>query len=192
MTRIYYRHSEPAGRFPVLIGMTNNNLHQKFEKIGVRLKVVSPSNSRRRSFGDISIDVGSDRHGEHFQLFADPESLERVQILDARPRDRHLLMRSMAGKPHWAQFCYRTGGETVYVCSRYPAGLLQNAYDKLIRNTPHATLWAWRVMRRNMDVFVRGTIRHSDHATLHLSVWHRVAMNTENQSSAMAFVTFLD
>jgi hypothetical protein len=33
---------------------------------------------------------------------------------------------------------------------------------------------------------------HPDHATIRLDGWHRVEMNTENRSRAMASVAFLD
>ena len=41
-------------------------------------------------------------------------------------------------------------------------------------------------------VYARGTVRHSDHETITLPVWHRVIMNTETQSRTMANVAFLD
>ena len=43
-----------------------------------------------------------------------------------------------------------------------------------------------------MRVYARGAVRHSDHATITLPFWHRVLMNTETQSEAMARVAFLD
>ena len=52
--------------------------------------------------------------------------------------------------------------------------------------------WNWQVMRRNSEVYVKGRIRHPDHQTLVLPDWHRVVMNTENQSRAMQHVAFLD
>ena len=47
-------------------------------------------------------------------------------------------------------------------------------------------------MRRNPGVYVRGRVRHADHATITLHGWHRVLMNTEGQSKAMRNVAFLD
>jgi hypothetical protein len=47
-------------------------------------------------------------------------------------------------------------------------------------------------MRRNPGVFVKGRIRHADHATIMLNGWHQVLMNTEAQSKAMKNVAFLD
>ncbi len=58
--------------------------------------------------------------------------------------------------------------------------------------SPKAKGWRWRTMRRNPGVYVRGRIRHPDHATVTLHGWHRVVMNTEGQSRAMQHVAFLD
>lgn len=47
-------------------------------------------------------------------------------------------------------------------------------------------------LQRNPGVYVRGRIRHPDHATITLHGWHQVVMNTENESPAMRNVAFLD
>lgn len=47
-------------------------------------------------------------------------------------------------------------------------------------------------MRRDAGVYVRGRVRHADHRTIALQCWHKVLMNTENQSRAMRNVAFLD
>ena len=102
------------------------------------------------------------------------------------------LRRGNGGKPHWAEFCYRTGGETVYVCSRHPNGVTEAQYKGILAGNPKAKGWGWRAMRRNPGVYVRGRVRHADHATITLHGWHRVLMNTEGQSRAMRNVAFLD
>lgn len=68
------------------------------------------------------------------------------------------------------------------------------AYRELLRRDPQAQwrLGPWRAMRRDMDVYVRGTLRHADHKTIRLAGWHRVLMNTETQAAAMQNVAFLD
>src|ERR1043166_1864172 len=96
------------------------------------------------------------------------------------------------GKPHIVEQLYRTGGETVYVGAKYPNGITGQEYQELVRTNPKAARWGWRVMRRNPSVYARGAVRHSDHATITLPFWHRVAMNTETQSRTMAKVAFLD
>lgn len=105
---------------------------------------------------------------------------------------RNEPLRRGAGKPHFVEQLFRTGGETVHVCHRHPNGILPKEYRELVQKNPKAAHWGWRVMRRNPGVFARGTVRHSDHATITLPFWHRVLMNTENQSRTMANVAFLD
>jgi hypothetical protein len=99
------------------------------------------------------------------------------------------LSRGNGGKPHWAEECYRSGGETVYVSARYPTGLTAEEYKKLTASERNQ---GFQVMKRDAAVYVRGRISHSDHATVKLKSWHQVLMNTENRASAMRFVTFLD
>ena len=101
-------------------------------------------------------------------------------------------LRRGRGKPHMVEQLYRTGGETVHVCSRHPAGISPAAYRSILKRNPDATCWGWQVMRRNPGVYARGNVRHSDHETITLPCWHRVIMNTETQSRTMANVAFLD
>ena len=105
---------------------------------------------------------------------------------------RNEPLRRGAGKPHIVEQLYRSGGETVHVCRQYPNGVLQDEYELILRRDRDAANWGWRVMRRNMGVYARGAVSHSDHATITLPFWHRVIMNTETQSRTMANVAFLD
>ena len=50
----------------------------------------------------------------------------------------------------------------------------------------------WRKMVRDARVYVKGRVRHPDHATITLQGWHEVVMNTETQAAAMRHVAFLD
>jgi hypothetical protein len=127
------------------------------------------------------------RQGEWFFLSVSGLVVNEKLVLQDEP-----LTRGNGGKQHWAEFCYRTGGETVYVCARYPNGVTEARYKGLLAASPKAKGWGWRTMRRNPGVFVRGRIRHADHATITLHGWHRVLMNTEGQSKAMRNVAFLD
>jgi len=126
------------------------------------------------------------RQGEWFFVPAPGLVVDENLILQNEP------LRRGAGKPHWAEFCYRTGGETVYVCSRHPNGVTEAQYKGILATSPKGKGWGWRTMRRNPGVYVRGRIRHADHATITLHGWHRVLMNTESQSKAMKNVAFLD
>lgn len=100
------------------------------------------------------------------------------------------LSRGNGGKPHWAAECYRTGGETVHVSATYPTGLSEEDFRRLPERERNSG--TFRMMKRDAATFVRGEIRHPDHATVVLDGWHNVLMNTENRSSAMRFLTFLD
>jgi hypothetical protein len=102
------------------------------------------------------------------------------------------LRRGDGGKPHWVEFCHRTGGETVFVCARHPNGVTPRRYQAILAGNPKAKTWSWLPMRRNPGVYVRGRVRHADHKTIVLYGWHRVVMNTENQAVARRNVAFLD
>jgi len=108
---------------------------------------------------------------------------EAFMILKNEP-----LMRAGGGKPHIIQEVLRTGGTQVYVSHKFPQGLLEKEYKAYIQTNPKAKKWYWRVMRRNPGVYARGTVKHLDHATIHLSFWHQVAMNTEARSGSLAFL----
>ena len=102
------------------------------------------------------------------------------------------LRRGLGSKPHMVEEVFREGGETVYVCRRHPRGVSEVRYHQIMASTPTASTWNWTPMRRNPWVYARGRVSHSDHKTVVLRGWHRVQMNTENQSRAMAHVAFLD
>lgn len=110
--------------------------------------------------------------------------------------EKHILrnepLRRGEGKPHLVEQLFRQGGEQVLVCRQHSNGLTPTEYRALLRTNPAAASWGWRVMTRNAGVYARGTVRHSDHATITLPFWHRVVMNTENQTRTMANVAFLD
>jgi hypothetical protein len=127
------------------------------------------------------------RQGEWFFLPVLGFTVDEILVLPNEP-----LRRGNGGKPHWAEWCYRTGGETVYVCKRHPNGVTEDQYKEILADNPKAKGWGWHIMRRNPGVFVKGRIRHADHATITLNGWHQVLMNTEAQSKAMKSVAFLD
>jgi hypothetical protein len=128
------------------------------------------------------------RQGEWFFLPAPGLKVHPKLILKDEPLQRG------GGKPHWAEELYREGGEAVMVSRAYPNGLTLGAYAALVRRDPTAParLGPFRSMRRDMEVYVRGTLRHADHKTIRLIGWHRVLMNTETQAAAMRNVAFLD
>jgi hypothetical protein len=125
------------------------------------------------------------RQGEWFFI---PEPQLRVdprQILQREP------LRRGGGKPHWAEYCWRTGGQTVYVSDAAPNGLTAGQLERWRKRHPDDTRH-WVQMQRDAEVYVRGKIRHPDHATIRLAGWHRVEMNTEHLARGAEFVAFLD
>ena len=126
------------------------------------------------------------RQGEWFFVPAPSLVVDPKQVLKNEP------IRRGSGKPHFVEELYRTGGTRVYVSRRHPNGLAEKEYSKLLARKPEAKLWGWRTMQRDPLVYARGTVRHSDHATITLPDWHRVVMNTENRAPAMRHMAFLD
>lgn len=126
------------------------------------------------------------RQGEWFFIPAPGLVVDPKQVLRNEP------LRRGAGKPHIVDELCRTGGVQVLVCSRHPNGLTAAEHQALIVGNPKAKHWGWRQMMRDPIVHVRGRVRHSDHATITLPNWHRVAMNTETQARSMANMAFLD
>lgn len=127
--------------------------------------------------------AGFVRQGEWFFLprpdFAPPLDL---MILRNEPISRS------GGKPHLVEEIYRTGGQTVYLCWKYPEGVTEQKYKNLVARYPKATHWNWRIMRANPTVYARGKVRHADHQTLVLPFWHQVVMNTESRVSNVLFL----
>jgi hypothetical protein len=150
------------------------------QQLGVRPK----NRQKRRNRGFI-------RQGEWFFVPAFSFTPEvNAGILYQEP-----ISRGRGSKPHIVAEVYRTGGDTVYVCSEHPNGLLEADYQRVMQTNPKAGRWRWRVMRRDAIVYARGTVRHPDHATITLPFWHRVLMNNESRllgGGAMQHVVFLD
>lgn len=125
------------------------------------------------------------RQGEWFFIPDSSFTANPLLILRNEP-----LSRGNGGKPHWAEECCRSGGETAYVSGKYATGLTALEYNRLPEEErKHGN---FRAMQRDAAVHVRGGIRHPDHETVTLNSWHRVFMNTENRSMAMRFLAFLD
>lgn len=102
------------------------------------------------------------------------------------------LVRAGGGKPHMCQFAYRTGGTSVWVCQKYPRGVGDAERARLLATNPKAQRWHWQSMTRDPLLYVKGRVSHSDHKTVVLDGWHRVAMNTEWQAPFAHNVVFLD
>jgi hypothetical protein len=126
------------------------------------------------------------RQGEWFFVPAPQLGVEPKAILRGER-----LSRGRGSKPHVADECFRTGGETVYVANDYPGGVDPTTYMHVrAQDRAKGVRRSWWVRQRNADV--RGRVRHADNRTIRLACWHRVLMNTEHRAEAMSQVVFLD
>jgi len=151
----------------------------KPEAVQVREQVLRSKERNRRS------NAARIRQGEWFFVPAPNAPVLALTVLRNEP-----LFRSNGGKPHICQELNRYGGETVYVSPAAPNGLTEAEYAALSDHQRRSG--SWHAMRRNPKVFVRGSVRHSDHKTVILDGWHEVLSNTEHLSFAMRDVAFLD
>lgn len=131
------------------------------------------------------------RQGEWFFIPAPDINPEPEEIR----RNEPLLRAGVSGrggrggsKAHYMEFAYRVGGTKVYVRTSTGAMLSESEYARL----PESSRAGFRDMVRDAMVYARGKISHPDHAAIQLHGWHRVVMNTENQSKAMQHVVFVD
>ena len=124
------------------------------------------------------------RQGEWFFVPIDDFQPDPAVVLHNEPLSRG------RGKFHWMQHAFRRGGIQVYVNRDYPNGLTQAEFNELPDNLRNGRRWA--TMVRDAEVFAKGWVKHPDHATVVLSSWHRVVMNTETLARAMRFLAFLD
>ncbi len=145
----------------------------------LRQRVRTKNRNRRRNAAFV-------RQGEWFFVPTPGLPVNEKLVLTNEP------LRRGGGKPHMVELMYRSGGETVYVCRKQPNGLVEAKYNALLSRKPEARNWGWTSMKRNPSVYVRGRVRHADHATITLHDWHRVLMNTESEAAAMRHVAFLD
>lgn len=67
------------------------------------------------------------RQGEWFFLPASDLRVDECLVLRNEP-----LRRGDGGKPHWVDFFYRTGGQSVYVCAVYPNGRSEDEYREVL------------------------------------------------------------
>lgn len=258
---------------------------KKFAKMGARVEI-APAQPRGGRMPAFSLDVRRDNQGELFIILIDPKQVDNAQVVDVRPKDRHLLLhvetdegakskflcghderhwfaasvRSSAsnveqakqalkpgnvqesqraagvshkerhkrhnkgfirqgewfftpshdiqvpafmiikkepiqrgrGKPHICEELYRLGGVDVWVSSQYPNGITDVHYRQLIAKNP-ARVAQFRSGRRNAQVYVRGTVKHPDHKTVHLKGWHLVVPNSESANVTTGVVmAFID
>ncbi len=167
--------------------MNINQLESQFSAMGARFK--SQVVERHGWVGnDYVIDIQRDRHGPFFELrlFRSLESQMDVSVLQVCPRERHLLLLVRRQQPERTLDRFLCGhDEREWFVAAVPGRVSSVAQAK-------ESLKRWRRMQRDAAVYARGEIRHPDHRTITLPVWHRVLMNTETRSRTMSQVAFLD
>lgn len=67
-------------------------LERHFAKIGARAKL--RTDKRRNGTGGVSIDIGTDRLGEFFDIAVGEPEPDELNVVDAEPRLRHLVLMS--------------------------------------------------------------------------------------------------
>lgn len=100
------------------------------------------------------------------------------------------LSRGAGSKPHLLELAFRRGGEAVWVNGRSQMPISEARFARLIEKERRSG--GWTRMVRNPELYAKGAVRHTDHATIVLPGWHQVVMNTEQQARAMRHVAFLD
>jgi hypothetical protein len=144
------------------------------ETIRERVKDVAPDKVDNRRNGVFI------RQGEWFFTPVEIDVPEGM-ILRNEP-----LRRNGRSKPHIAQELYRQGGETVYIVAGRT--YTEQEFRDLRRSIPDVDLSHARRMVGNARVYVRGSVRHADHATVRLDGWHQVMINAEPATSTIAFL----
>jgi hypothetical protein len=97
------------------------------------------------------------------------------------------LQRTTGSKPHICQELIREGGELVYIVQGRVYS--EKEYKERKESDQNFDRFGLRTMIRDPEIYVRGYVRHPDHATIRLNDWHRVFINAELTTSS---VTFLD
>ena len=98
------------------------------------------------------------------------------------PIHRHEPITRGRGKAHWCEELIRHGGVTVRLYQGREIG--EAEFAALIAKNPKL---AFRTMTRDAVVYVRGRVRHDDHATIQLRGWHRVYLNSEFTTGRVTF-----
>jgi hypothetical protein len=130
-----------------------------------------PKSGKHRPKGDVYV-----RQGEWFFIPCPHAGIEPDAILHEAP-----LIRGPGSKPHICEQMY-LDGEREFICDRYPRLVFFEAeYREMLATRRKAKRWNWRQLPFEPDVYVRGWVTHPDHKPMHLDIWHRVEMNTEDQ-----------
>jgi hypothetical protein len=153
-------------------------VHTKLAKAGVKAK----DRNKRKNAAYI-------RQGEWFFIPCRNLVADNLIIHHDEP-----IQRGKA-KPHVCEELTRVGGFVVWTHPQWaPEGVGEEQANKI--NKQHGVIGhppaEWKIRVAEATVYVRGYVKHPDHATIHLQGWHRVYANTEDRSKAGANLRFLD
>jgi hypothetical protein len=126
------------------------------------------------------------RQGEWFFVPVKDELL--LAVISREPvHPDEPIQRGARSKPHRVQALVRFGGTAVVLNGGREYS--EREWEDKLRADPDFQRRAGRVERRTKDmkVYVRGKIRHPDHATIELHGWHEVMMNGEIFSTSVTF-----
>lgn len=101
------------------------------------------------------------------------------------------LQRNPRSKPHICEELYREGGKRVYIVFNQHGDsrvFPEKAYLMRKEKNPDFDRFGVQIRVADPTVFVRGTVRHADHTTIHLRGWHRVFLNGEKVSDVVRFL----
>jgi len=126
------------------------------------------------------------RQGEWFFIPKPNIVLDESLILKNEPIQRG------RSTQHIVEEVCRIGGQSIYICHKFPDGLLEKQYKEAIKKEPELKNMPWQVRSVNAKVFGRGRVTHQDHKTIVLPFWHEILMNTETRARAMRNVLFID
>lgn len=168
-----------------------------------------------RSIRDLTVGLnGTKRIARHNAVYRRQGEWFFLPEPDFAPNPSDIILRSeplrrdARSKPHVVAEAVRSGGETRYQAERASVHALKDAAraEEIRKALDNRTLTkaekeraearfpevSWKSVLVNPTMYVRGPVRHSDHATLDLKGWHRVVMNTEGTARAMSHVAFID
>ena len=144
-----------------------------------RHRVKTQDRNRRRNAGFV-------RQGEWF-FVPDPTFHPNGRVCH---RNEPLIRG--AGKPHIAECLVRVGGRTAYA-QRWGGRVITDAqYRQLLRDNPRTKPGEWLVVTQEPVVHARGKVSHPDHRTVQLVGWHRVEVNTEQNSGRGTNLVYVD
>lgn len=127
------------------------------------------------------------RQGEWFFVPVDANYFKRrggaTTVLHNEP-----LLRNRNAKPHMCSDVIRFGGTpvVVYMGVEYTPASWDLFVEQLRAHGKRPTGRVLNVVK-DPEVYVRGQVRHPDHATLVLKGWHRVHANAEMRSENLSF-----